>query len=87
MNPRLKAVRPLPESCLELQFENGEMRVFDASPYLESGFFRELVDEAYFRRVTVKMGTVEWPHGQDFCPDTLYLDSQPQPSGQVTLSS
>jgi hypothetical protein len=32
-------------------------------------------DEAYFRQVQVVGGTVAWPHEQDICPDTLYLDS------------
>ena len=29
----------------------------------------------YFRRATVLHSTVTWPHDQDICPDTLYLDS------------
>ncbi|MCH8874795.1 DUF2442 domain-containing protein, partial [candidate division KSB1 bacterium] len=31
---------------------------------------------SYFRQVKVLHGTVSWPHDQDICPDTLYLDSQ-----------
>jgi hypothetical protein len=29
----------------------------------------------YFKQVKVLDGTVTWPHEQDICPDTLYLDS------------
>jgi len=37
----------------------------------------------YFQQARVEMGTVSWPHEQDFCPDTLYLESVPvnDPSG------
>ena len=37
--------------------------------------FRELADVGYFRKASVQHGTVVWPHEQDICPDTLYLDS------------
>ncbi|MDO8272147.1 MAG: DUF2442 domain-containing protein [Gammaproteobacteria bacterium] len=37
--------------------------------------FKELKDAQYFRRASVMDGTVVWPHEQDICPDTLYLDS------------
>ncbi|HIP45576.1 MAG TPA: DUF2442 domain-containing protein [Sulfurospirillum arcachonense] len=28
------------------------------------------------QQVFVAYGTVAWPHEQDICPDTLYLDSK-----------
>lgn len=72
MNPRV--IKVLPESGyrIYLEFSNGERREFDVTPYLKKGIFRKLKDEEYFKRVRVSMGTVEWPGGQDFCPDTLY---------------
>jgi hypothetical protein len=44
-------------------------------PYLDKGVFRELKDVNYFSRVKAAMGSIEWPHGQDLCPDTLFEDS------------
>ncbi len=32
-----------------------------------------------FKTVKPVMGSIQWKHGQDFCPDTLYLDSAPIP--------
>ena len=32
-------------------------------------------DNRYFERAKTVDGTIVWPHGQDICPDTLYLDS------------
>lgn len=55
---------------------DGERREFDVSPYLEKGIFTQLKERSYFQQVRVSMGTVEWPKGQDFCPDTLFEASR-----------
>ena len=60
---------------LRITFTSGEQGTYDCRPLLDFGVFKELRDEAYFRRVRVENGTVVWPHEQDICPDTLYLDS------------
>lgn len=77
MNPRVKAVRPADDYTLDLVFTNGESRRYDCRPLLDFGVFQELQDPAYFRQARVELGTVAWPHEQDICPDTLYLDSRP----------
>jgi len=61
---------------LEIEYENSEIREFDFTPYLERGVVRESKDIAYFSRVEVSMGSIQCPHGQDLCPDTIYEDSQ-----------
>ncbi len=78
MNPRVKKVQPLENYLLKLTFDNGEVRVFDVTPYLDKGIFTELRDKEFFNSVAVFMGSVKWPHDQDFCPDTLYEDSIPE---------
>lgn len=60
---------------LLLVFTNDEEKIFDCSPYLDKGIFRLLADKSYFAAVKVVDGTVQWPDEQDFCPDTLYMDS------------
>jgi hypothetical protein len=60
---------------LELEFSNGERRLFDTTPYLDKGIFIELQDLDYFKKVRVALGTVQWPNEQDFGPATLYLES------------
>ena len=75
MNPRVKLVAPLPEHQLYLEFTNAERGIYDCRPLLHFGIFRELSDINYFKLVKVIDGTVAWPHEQDICPDTLYLDS------------
>ena len=76
MNPRIKEVRPTDDYKLILYFTNGEKGVYDCSHLLNFGVFNELKDIMYFKRVKALHGTVVWPHEQDICPDTLYIDSK-----------
>jgi hypothetical protein len=82
MNPRVESVRPLADYKLRLRFTNGEAGVYDCSHLLDFGVFRELRDPQYFRSARVFLGAVVWPHEQDICPDTLYLDSRKLPKGR-----
>lgn len=75
MNPRVLEVMPRNDYKLELVFANGEKGVYDCSHLLDFGVFRELQDKHYFAQAKAVDGTVVWPHEQDICPDTLYLDS------------
>ena len=75
MNPRISEVTPTKSYKLKLVFTNGEKGLYDCSGLLDFGVFQELRDINYFRQVKVFHGTVTWPHEQDICPDTLYLDS------------
>ena len=75
VNPRVSEVMVLERERLKLLFDNGEQGVYDCSGLLHLGVFQELQDETYFRQVSVLDGTVVWPHEQDICPDTLYIDA------------
>ena len=78
MNPRVKTVKPKPDYTLALTFTNGEVKIFDVKPYLNFGIFQELKDLSAFNTVKPCLGSVQWQGGQDFCPDTLYLESKMQ---------
>jgi hypothetical protein len=75
MNPRVSEAFPINNYKLSLVFTNGEHGVYDCSKLLDFGVFKELKSKHYFEQVKVIDGTVVWPHEQDICPDTLYLDS------------
>lgn len=77
MNPRVTDVKPQTDYQLELTFSNEEKRMFDMKPYLKTGRFIELKNEALFASVVCTMGSVQWQNGLDLCPDTLYEDSVP----------
>jgi hypothetical protein len=62
---------------LRLSFSNGETRLFDVAPYLDSEIFRPLKNWERFRSVRPFLGSVQWDNEADLCPDTLYEDSVP----------
>lgn len=78
MNPRVSKVIPQTGHKLLLTFTNGEKGIYDCSSLLNFGVFKELQEAGYFNKVKVVDGTVAWPHDQDICPDTLYLESKKQ---------
>ena len=75
MNPRIQRVVATPDYKLYISFTNGEQGIYDCKHLLDFGVFKEWNDTHYFQKAQVVDGTVAWPHGQDICPDTLYLDS------------
>ena len=77
MNPDVIDVQPLSDYRLRLIFEGGEVRDFDAKPYLDFGIFSELRDKTYFKSVFIEFGSLEWPNGQGLSYDTLYAKSKP----------
>jgi hypothetical protein len=76
VNPRVTEVRPSDDYTLILTFDNGEVGIFDVSPYLNMGLFRHLRDRSVFNSVRPFLGSIQWNNGLDLCPDTLYLDSK-----------
>lgn len=77
MIPTVSSVEVVNHYHLRIEFSNGELRLFDVSPYLDKGIFSELKDKDYFEQVKVAFGSIEWPNEQDFSKDTLYLLGTP----------
>ena len=77
LRPTAVAVEPQPDYCLLITFDNREKRLFDVKPYMRGRLFEELRNPAFFRLVKPAGLSVEWPHGQDICPDELYYNSVP----------
>ncbi len=75
LRPTAKTVTPLPDFMLRIQFDNGEVKIFDVKPYIKGNWYSELSDPAYFGSVFANGYSVEWANGQDLCPDELYFDS------------
>jgi Protein of unknown function (DUF2442) len=67
----VKTVKALTNHRVYVETVGGQVGVFDMTPYLERGVFRELKDVNYFRQVGIALGAVTWPHGQDIAPQTL----------------
>jgi hypothetical protein len=87
MNPYVKAVKPLTDNRIELEFENGEVRIFDLTPYLKRGIFARLANPSVFNSARVIAGSVEWQGELDLSYDTLYLESYPVQAESVGAES
>ncbi len=70
-------VIPRDDFTLELWFDTGCHRMFDARPYLNRGVFTQLQDIAMFKQAFVALDTVCWPGDIDIAPETLYDRSLP----------
>ena len=75
LQPRITSLEPLPNYCLKLTYETGEIKEFDVKPYIKGSFYSQLAKESYFRSVRiVRNGNgIEWPNGQDMAPHELYF--------------
>ena len=88
---KLVSAEPNSDFTLTLTFENGERRLFDASPMLRRGtVFEPFMDFENFKRVYVDRdhalswdidpnvdSDVEWMNKVDVCPDSCYVESIP----------
>ena len=76
MSPRINSVVARDDYRLILNYENGEIRVYDVSNLFDKGNYRSLKNMSIFKQVKITFDTVEWPNGLDIDPDDLYVDSQ-----------
>lgn len=68
---KVTSVAPAENYRLRIVLSDNRKGVFDVTPYLDKGVFRELRELAYFRRVRAAFGGVVWPHEQDFSAETI----------------
>lgn len=62
---------------IKVKLSNGKEGIFDVTPYLEKGIFKELKDYNYFKRARIEFGTITWPNEQDFSPETIEIKMEP----------
>ena len=57
-----------------IRFTDGFCTVIDFSPVLKGPLFGPLIDQTIFSKgeLDTSTGTIVWPNGADFDPDTLY---------------
>lgn len=70
-------VKAMPGYQLELEFENGERRLFDMSTIIDKRPFARIKESNAFFAAHVDYGTVVWPGNIDIDPETLYDRSVP----------
>ena len=76
LRPTVTSIKPQEDFNLLLTFDNGEEKLFDVKPYIKGSWFGKLHDRKYFILVKPNGFNIEWPDGQDICPDDLYYKSK-----------
>lgn len=75
--PIAKAVEPLENYKILVTFDNGERRIYDATPLIKGEWFGKLRDKKLFNTIHIAFPSVAWDGGQDIAPDELYCASRP----------
>lgn len=76
MNPRPVNVKPLDDYKLFVTFQNGEKKIFDASPLLSLPIYQPLQNESFFKTAKADGMCIYWNDSIDLCPDMLYSESK-----------
>jgi hypothetical protein len=77
---RIKSVRPLEGRTVRLTLTDGSIVERDVQDLLWGLVFdRVRTDDAFFRRIRARYGTVTWPGNVDIAPETLIWDG-PDPA-------
>jgi hypothetical protein len=74
---KILQVEPIQNFKLLLTFQTGERKVFDMTPYLEIGIFKELKEPEMFNTVHTSFDSIEWNNEADFDPEVLYSKGIP----------
>ena len=74
LQPKIIMIKPLDDCLIQLEYETGEVKLFDVKPYISGTWYEELLNTSYFKTVhLVSDGRgIAWKHGQDIAPHELY---------------
>jgi hypothetical protein len=70
-------VVPLKNSLLQVSLSDGREGIFNIMPYCKSDYFKEILQDEYFRQDRLFFRGIGWPHGQDIGTDTIANDLVP----------
>lgn len=72
---KVEQVKVLPDMMLLIQFNNGELRLFDAT-LLNGPVYESLRDEKVFSSPVIDHGVITWQNGEiDCAPEYMYSHS------------
>ena len=71
---KVTSLCPKKDYEVEVYFDDGTVKSIDFEPVLIGPLWGELKDRNLFRKMYIdaEVGTIAWPNGADFDPDTLY---------------
>jgi hypothetical protein len=86
---RVAEIKILGGHRLQIDFDDGKQETIDFSAILKGPLFGPLRDRKLFTQVQIDpiAGTLVWPNGADFDPDTLYHWDRAGPELEVRLGT
>ncbi|GHU14668.1 hypothetical protein FACS1894161_5350 [Spirochaetia bacterium] len=74
MIPKIIGVEAIENYKIKLNYETGEIRIFNVLPYITGTWYKELKNNSYFKTIHIVSNGkgIEWEHGQDIAPHELY---------------
>ena len=70
---KISGVRPMEDYKLWVRFNNGDAKIFDFAPMIDSPVFSPLKDKNVFDSVYIDYGVTVWKDGEiDIAPEYLY---------------
>lgn len=74
---KIESLQAVDNYILRLEFEKGQMRIFDLKPYLKLPAFEPLNNSEVFKNVVNKKYFIEWSALEiDLSADTLWHESK-----------
>ena len=74
--PRIKAIKILDNYNIEINYINGEKKLYNMEKNLKFDFYKNLKNVSYFKLAKSADTTIEWPNGEDIDPNELYENSK-----------
>lgn len=71
---RIKEIKALDDYMLLITFNNGDIKLFNFKPYLESEVFKHLKDKNTFNKVYLNCGFATWDENTDFSASTMFTE-------------
>ena len=76
MEPNPVFVKAMDNYRIYLKFEDGKEKIYDMTDLIKNNqLYSKLKNIEYFNKVKLAGETVEWPNGEDVCPENLYYDA------------
>jgi len=77
LRPTAINVKAMDEYKLLLEFDNGEVKIFDAKILFNRKPYQPIKNQDIFKQVKTNNISIVWLNEIDVCPDELYYNSMP----------
>ena len=76
ITPKILKVKALEGYQIELEYETGEIKIYDMTELLNScKAYQKLKDKEKFKKLKIFGLSIQWEDGKDIAPELLYENS------------